>query len=84
MLLGQHAEELTGITVNERDRVRSGMLGESTRGMKVVGSVYGIPRLIKSEYSSDIGAGTGSYSPIQPLDVVTRVTPLSFSAIVPM
>lgn len=83
-LLEQHRDELAELIVSEHGKVWSDALGELTRGMEVVEFACGIPHLLKGEYSPNVGSGVDSYSLMQPLGVVTGITPFNFPAMVPM
>lgn len=83
-LLEQHRDELAELIVSEHGKVWSDALGELTRGIEVVEFACGIPHLLKGEYSPNVGSGVDSYSLMQPLGVVTGITPFNFPAMVPM
>lgn len=83
-LMEQHRDELAELIVSEHGKVWSDALGELTRGMEVVEFACGIPHLIKGENSPDVATGVDSYSLMQPLGVVSGITPFNFPAMVPL
>ena len=83
-LMEQHRDELAALIVSEHGKVWSDALGELTRGMEVVEFACGIPHLIKGENSADVATGVDCYSLMQPLGVVSGITPFNFPAMVPL
>ncbi len=58
--------------------------GEVTRGIEVVEFACGIPQLLKSEFTENVGTGVDSWSIRQPVGVCAGITPFNFPAMVPM
>ena len=83
-LLEQHADELALLLTSEHGKVLSDARGEVTRGMEVVEFACGIPQLLKSEFTENVGTGVDSWSMRQPVGVCAGITPFNFPAMVPM
>ncbi len=58
--------------------------GEVVRGLEVVEFACGIPQLLKSEFTENVGTGVDSWSVRQPVGVCAGITPFNFPAMVPM
>ncbi|NVK20185.1 MAG: CoA-acylating methylmalonate-semialdehyde dehydrogenase [Methylocystaceae bacterium] len=84
MLLEDRIDELAEIISNEHGKVFSDAKGEVTRGMEVVEFACGIPHLLKSAFTENVGTGVDSHSMRQALGVVAGITPFNFPAMVPM
>ena len=83
-LLEQHADELALLLTSEHGKVLSDARGELTRGIEVVEFACGIPQLLKSEFTENVGTGVDSWSIRQPVGVCAGITPFNFPAMVPM
>jgi len=83
-LLESHADELALTLTSEHGKVLSDARGELTRGMEVVEFACGIPQLLKSEFTENVGTGVDSWSIRQPVGVCAGITPFNFPAMVPM
>jgi malonate-semialdehyde dehydrogenase (acetylating)/methylmalonate-semialdehyde dehydrogenase len=83
-LLERHADELALTLTSEHGKVLSDARGELTRGMEVVEFACGIPQLLKSEFTENVGTGVDSWSIRQPVGVCAGITPFNFPAMVPM
>jgi len=83
-LLEEHADELALTLTSEHGKVLSDARGELTRGIEVVEFACGIPQLLKSEYTENVGTGVDSWSIRQPVGVCAGITPFNFPAMVPM
>src|SRR5258706_5294099 len=83
-LIERHIDELALLVSNEHGNVLSDANGSVQRGLEVVEFAYGIPHLMKGEYSDNISAGMDLYSIRQPLGVCAGITPFNFPAMVPM
>ena len=83
-LLEQHMEELAELLTGEHGKVLSDARGELTRGMEVVEFACGIPQLLKSEFTENVGTSVDSWSIRQPVGVCAGITPFNFPAMVPM
>ena len=83
-LLESHADELARTLTAEHGKVLSDARGELTRGMEVVEFACGIPQLLKSEFTENVGSHVDSWSIRQPVGVCAGITPFNFPAMVPM
>ena len=83
-LLEQHAAELAALLTSEHGKVLSDARGELVRGTEVVEFACGIPQLLKSEYTENVGTNVDSWSIRQPVGVCAGITPFNFPAMVPM
>jgi malonate-semialdehyde dehydrogenase (acetylating)/methylmalonate-semialdehyde dehydrogenase len=83
-LLNQHHEELALLITREHGKVLSDAMGEVVRGIEVVEFACGIPNLLKTDFTDQIGGGIDNWNLRQPLGVVAGITPFNFPAMVPM
>jgi malonate-semialdehyde dehydrogenase (acetylating)/methylmalonate-semialdehyde dehydrogenase len=83
-LLEEHADEIALTLTSEHGKVLSDARGELTRGMEVVEFACGIPQLLKSDFTENVGTGVDSWSIRQPVGVCAGITPFNFPAMVPM
>jgi malonate-semialdehyde dehydrogenase (acetylating)/methylmalonate-semialdehyde dehydrogenase len=83
-LLEEHADEIALTLTSEHGKVLSDARGELTRGIEVVEFACGIPQLLKSEFTENVGTGVDSWSIRQPVGVCAGITPFNFPAMVPM
>jgi malonate-semialdehyde dehydrogenase (acetylating)/methylmalonate-semialdehyde dehydrogenase len=83
-LLVRDSEELARIISAEHGKVVSDAAGEVARGLEVVEFACGIPHLLKGGFSENVSTKVDAYSILQPLGVVTGITPFNFPAMVPM
>ena len=83
-LLESHMDELALMLTSEHGKVLSDARGEVVRGLEVVEFACGIPQLLKSEFTENVGTGVDSWSIRQPVGVCAGITPFNFPAMVPM
>jgi len=83
-LLEQHADAIALTLTSEHGKVLSDARGEITRGIEVVEFACGIPQVLKSEFTENVGTGVDSWSIRQPVGVCAGITPFNFPAMVPM
>ena len=83
-LLDQHHDRLAEIVTREHGKVFSDAKGEVTRGIEIVEFATGIPNLLKTEFTDNIGGGIDNWNLRQPLGVVAGITPFNFPVMVPM
>jgi malonate-semialdehyde dehydrogenase (acetylating)/methylmalonate-semialdehyde dehydrogenase len=83
-LLEEHADEIALTLTSEHGKVLSDARGELTRGIEVVEFACGIPQVLKSEFTENVGTGVDSWSIRQPVGVCAGITPFNFPAMVPM
>lgn len=83
-LLERHHQELATLITREHGKVLSDAMGEVTRGIEIVEFACGMPQLLKSQFSDNIGGGIDNYNLRQPLGVTAGITPFNFPFMVPM
>ena len=83
-LLNQHHDELALLITREHGKVFTDAQGEVVRGIEVVEFACGIPNLLKTDFTDQIGGGIDNWNLRQPLGVVAGITPFNFPAMVPM
>ena len=83
-LLDAHQDELALLITREHGKVFSDAQGEVVRGMEVVEFACGIPHLLKTDFTDQIGGGIDNWNLRQPLGVVAGITPFNFPVMVPM
>ncbi|CAG9194811.1 Putative 3-oxopropanoate dehydrogenase [Paraburkholderia tropica] len=82
-LLDQHHDELAELVTREHGKVFSDAKGEVMRGIEIVEFACGIPNLLKTDFTDQIGGGIDNWNLRQPLGVVAGVTPFNFPMMVP-
>ncbi|WP_323119299.1 CoA-acylating methylmalonate-semialdehyde dehydrogenase [Burkholderia alba] len=82
-LLDQHHEALAELITREHGKVLSDAKGEVMRGIEIVEFACGIPNLLKTDFTDQIGGGIDNWNLRQPLGVVAGVTPFNFPMMVP-
>ena len=83
-LLESHMDELALTLSAEHGKVLSDARGEVVRGLEVVEFACGIPQLLKSDFTENVGTGVDSWSMRQPVGICAGITPFNFPAMVPM
>jgi malonate-semialdehyde dehydrogenase (acetylating) / methylmalonate-semialdehyde dehydrogenase len=83
-LLDRHHDQLAELITSEHGKVFSDAKGEVIRGIEVVEFACGVPHLLKTEFTDDIGGGIDNWNMRQPLGVVAGITPFNFPVMVPM
>jgi malonate-semialdehyde dehydrogenase (acetylating)/methylmalonate-semialdehyde dehydrogenase len=83
-LIEKHHDALAATITREHGKIFSDAKGEVTRGLEVVEFACGIPQLLKSQFSDNIGGGIDNWNLRQPLGVTAGITPFNFPFIVPM
>ncbi len=83
-LLEEHHDELAALITREHGKVFSDAQGEVVRGLEVVEFACGIPQLLKSQFTDNIGGGIDNWNLRQPLGVCAGITPFNFPCMVPM
>lgn len=83
-LIEKHQDELAALITREHGKVFSDAKGEVTRGLEIVEFACGIPQLLKTQYSDNIGGGIDNWNLRQPLGVTAGITPFNFPFMVPM
>ena len=83
-LLDKHHDDLAAAITREHGKVFSDARGEVTRGIEVVEFACGIPQLMKTQFTDNIGGGIDNWQLRQPLGVTAGITPFNFPFMVPM
>lgn len=83
-LLNRHHDELALLITREHGKVFSDAQGEVVRGIEIVEFACGIPNLLKTDFTDQIGGGIDNWNLRQPLGVVAGITPFNFPVMVPM
>ena len=83
-LIEKNSDELTKLIVSEHGKVYEDAKGSLNRGLEVVEFACGIPQVLKSEFTENVGTNIDSWSIRQPLGVCAGITPFNFPAMVPM
>ena len=83
-LIEQHHDDLAAAITREHGKVFSDAKGEVTRGLEVVEFACGIPQLLKTQFTDNIGGGIDNWQLRQPLGVTAGITPFNFPFMVPM
>lgn len=82
-LLDRHHDELAALITREHGKVFSDAKGEVMRGIEIVEFACGIPNLLKTDFTDQIGGGIDNWNLRQPLGVVAGITPFNFPMMVP-
>ena len=82
-LMAERSAELAEIITSENGKVLADAGGEVARGLEVVEFACGIPQSMKGSFSEGVSSNLDVYSVLQPLGVVTIVSPFNFPAMVP-
>jgi malonate-semialdehyde dehydrogenase (acetylating)/methylmalonate-semialdehyde dehydrogenase len=82
-LLDKHHDELAEIITREHGKVFTDAYGEVMRGIEIVEFACGIPNLLKTDFTDQIGGGIDNWNLRQPLGVVAGITPFNFPMMVP-
>jgi len=83
-LIVKHTEELADILAREHGKTIPDAKGDIQRGIEVLEFSFGVPHLMKGEYTDQAGPGIDTYSMRQPLGVVAGITPFNFPAMIPL
>lgn len=83
-LLDQHHRQIAEIITREHGKILSDAMGEVTRGIEIVEFACGIPQLLKTQFSDNLGGGIDQWNLRQPLGVTVGITPFNFPFMVPM
>ena len=82
-LLDEHHDELAEIITREHGKVFTDAYGEVMRGIEIVEFACGIPNLLKTDFTDQIGGGIDNWNLRQSLGVVAGITPFNFPMMVP-
>lgn len=83
-LIEQHSDDLAMAITREHGKVFSDAKGEITRGLEVVEFACGVPQLLKTQFTDNIGGGIDNWNLRQPLGVTAGITPFNFPVMVPL
>jgi len=83
-LIVKHTDELAEILSREHGKTIPDAKGDIQRGIEVLEFSFGVPHLMKGEYTDQAGPGIDTYSMRQPLGVVAGITPFNFPAMIPL
>lgn len=83
-LIEKHHDAIAESITREHGKVFSDAKGEVTRGLEIVEFACGIPQLLKTQFSDNIGGGIDNWNLRQPLGVTAGITPFNFPFMVPM
>lgn len=83
-LLEQNQEKIAALITREHGKIFSDAMGEVTRGIEVVEFACGLPQLLKTQFSDNIGGGIDHWNIRQSLGVTVGITPFNFPFMVPM
>ena len=83
-LIEQHHDELAAAITREHGKVFSDAKGEVTRGLEIVEFACGVPQLLKTQFTDNIGGGIDNWNLRQPLGVTAGITPFNFPVMVPL
>jgi malonate-semialdehyde dehydrogenase (acetylating)/methylmalonate-semialdehyde dehydrogenase len=83
-LIERHHEDLAKAITLEHGKVLSDARGEVVRGLEIVEFACGIPQLLKTQFTDNIGGGIDNWQLRQPLGVTAGITPFNFPVMVPL
>ena len=83
-LIEKHHDELAAAITREHGKVFSDAKGEVIRGLEIVEFACGIPQLLKTQFTDNIGGGIDNWQLRQPLGVTAGITPFNFPVMVPL
>ena len=83
-LIEQNQDALATAITREHGKVFSDAKGEVTRGLEIVEFACGVPHLLKTAFTDNIGGGIDNWSLRQPLGVTAGITPFNFPVMVPL
>lgn len=83
-LLEKHHDDLAAMITREHGKVFSDAKGEVVRGLEIVEFASGIPQLLKTQFTDNIGGGIDNWQLRQPLGVTAGITPFNFPVMVPL
>ena len=83
-LIEKHHHDLAATITREHGKVFSDAKGEVVRGLEIVEFACGIPQLLKTQFTDNIGGGIDNWQLRQPLGVTAGITPFNFPVMVPL
>ncbi|CAG9216025.1 Putative 3-oxopropanoate dehydrogenase [Paraburkholderia sabiae] len=82
-LLEKHSDEIAELITRDHGKLFEDSKGEVLRGIEIVEFACGIPDLLKTDFTDQIGIGMDAWNLRQPLGVSAGVTPFNFPVVVP-
>ena len=83
-LIERNHDDLARAITREHGKVFSDAKGEVTRGLEIVEFACGVPQLLKTQFTDNIGGGIDNWQLRQPLGVTAGITPFNFPVMVPL
>ena len=83
-LLDEHHDELAELVTRDHGKLFSDSHVEVLRGIEVVEFACGIPNLLKTDFSDQVGGDIDNWNLRQPVGVVAGVTPFNFPSMIPL
>lgn len=83
-LIERHHDALAAAITREHGKVFSDAKGEVTRGLEIVEFACGVPQLLKTQLTDNIGGGIDNWQLRQPLGITAGITPFNFPVMVPL
>ena len=83
-LIERHHDDLAAAITREHGKVFSDAKGEVVRGLEIVEFACGVPQLLKTQFTDNIGGGIDNWQLRQPLGVTAGITPFNFPVMVPL
>ena len=83
-LIERNHDDLARAITREHGKVFSDARGEVTRGLEIVEFACGVPQLLKTQFTDNIGGGIDNWQLRQPLGVAIGITPFNFPVMVPL
>src|SRR5579883_2764973 len=83
-LIAKEMRPLAELLSSEHGKTAADSIGDIQRGIEVLEFAFGVPHLMKGEFTDNAGPGIDTYSMRQPLGVVAGITPFNFPAMIPM
>ncbi len=83
-LVSRASADLAAAVTAEHGKVLSDAAGEVARGLENIEFACGIPHLLKGSHSTEVSSGVDVHTVLEPLGVVTGITPFNFPVMVPL
>ncbi len=83
-LIEKHHDDLAAMITRQHGKVFSDAKGEVVRGLEIVEFACGMPQLLKTQFTDNIGGGIDNWQLRQPLGVTAGITPFNFPVMVPL
>jgi malonate-semialdehyde dehydrogenase (acetylating)/methylmalonate-semialdehyde dehydrogenase len=83
-LIERNHDDLARAITREHGKVFSDARGEVTRGLEIVEFACGVPQLLKTQFTDNIGGGIDNWQLRQHLGVTAGITPFNFPVMVPL